>query len=149
MKQKSHYNQSGYRLIYMPEHERADMNGYVLEHIVMWEEANNRKIPEGFVVHHINRKRDDNTPSNLQVMSKAEHIALHHSGAKRTEQTKQKLSEWAKARLANKENHPQYKNIDIRTLQEEVQSGATVKSVCQKYGICRYTYYKKLKEITK
>ena len=149
MKQQARYNHSGYRLVYMPEHERSDINGYVFEHIVVWEKANNKKVPEGFVVHHINGKRDDNNPSNLKALSKAEHIFIHHAGAKRTEQTKQKLSEWAKTRFANKENHPQFKNIDIRILQEEVQNGATVKEVCQKYGICKYTYYKKIKEITK
>ena len=144
----AHYNQNGYRMKYMPKHERADMNGYVFEHIVVWENANGRKIPDGFVVHHINGKKDDNDPNNLKLLSRAEHVRLHRTGSKIAEQTKRKIGDRAKTRYANKENHPRYKNIDISILQEEVRSGATVKSVCQRYGINKSTYYKKIKEIT-
>src|SRR5687767_2500438 len=34
----------GYVMLNMPDHPRADSKGYVAEHIVVWEEANGRKL---------------------------------------------------------------------------------------------------------
>jgi len=45
----------------------------VREHIVVWEETNGRPLPEGWVVHHINGKRDDNRPENLMAMPGKNH----------------------------------------------------------------------------
>ena len=71
-------NKKGYVLILKPEHHRADKNGYVLEHIVVWEENNNKEIDKGQCIHHINGKKDDNRTENLQLMSIGEHSAFHN-----------------------------------------------------------------------
>ena len=42
-------SRKGYRLILKPEHSRADPNGYVLEHIFVFENAMGISIPKGAV----------------------------------------------------------------------------------------------------
>ena len=63
----------GYRLCLHPEHPRSDKRGYILEHILRWEEYHQRSLPEGWVVHHINGIRDDNRAKNLMAMPKRNH----------------------------------------------------------------------------
>lgn len=83
----------GYRLVLKPEHHRADRNGYVLEHILAFEEATGLIVPDGCCVHHLNGIKDDNRIENLCMMTHGAHTAMHHTGAKRTEETKRKISE--------------------------------------------------------
>jgi hypothetical protein len=138
----------GYRLVYMPEHPRADRSGYVFEHIVVWERYHNKQLPDGWVIHHIDMVKTNNVPENLMALTVSEHTILHHTGSKRTPETRQKISERAKERLKDKSKHWHYKEIDVLALSREVADGATVKSVCEKYNINKTTYYKKLKEAT-
>lgn len=63
----------GYILIYQPQHSRADCRGFVLEHLLVWEEANNRPLPPDWVVHHLNGVKDDNRPENLAGMHHSKH----------------------------------------------------------------------------
>lgn len=67
----------GYIAIYCPSHKRASKEGYVLEHILVAEEAIGRSLAPDEVVHHKNRIRDDNRVENLQVMTKHDHISYH------------------------------------------------------------------------
>ena len=71
-------NYKGYILILNRNHPRADMNGYVFEHIVVAEKSIGRDIGQDEIVHHINGIKDDNRPENLIVLSRAEHTALHN-----------------------------------------------------------------------
>ena len=43
--------------------------GYVLEHRQVWEQTHNKKVPENYVVHHLNGIPDDNRPENLVAVS--------------------------------------------------------------------------------
>lgn len=138
----------GYILVKCPDHPRADSKGYVFEHILVWETHHGKPVPDGYVVHHKDKDKTNNAPTNLVAMSNGEHTAMHHIGRKRSDETKKKISIWAKERLKDKRNHPRYKNIDILSLASEVSRGATIKSVCEKYNINKTTYYKKLKEIS-
>jgi len=63
----------GYVLIKRPDHSRANSNGYVPEHILVWERVNGRPLPEGWCVHHYNGIKDDNRPRNLVGMPRAKH----------------------------------------------------------------------------
>jgi hypothetical protein len=56
-------------MILMRDHPRARKNGYVLEHILVAEKMLGRALKPGEEVHHKNRKRADNRPSNLQIFS--------------------------------------------------------------------------------
>ena len=61
----------GYRWIWVKG------RGYAPEHHLVMEAITGRKIKKGEVVHHRNRDRADNRPSNLAVMTRAEHMDEH------------------------------------------------------------------------
>jgi len=68
----------GYVLILTPGHPRADVKGYVFEHIWVLEKALNRAVLSTEASHHINGKKDDNSPGNLMLFAtKAMHISYH------------------------------------------------------------------------
>ena len=78
-------NNHGYRLIYNPEHSRANHAGYVFEHILVMEKYLGRclkyygfKNKDNEVCHHIDRDKLNNDISNLKLMTDSEHIKLHH-----------------------------------------------------------------------
>lgn len=43
----------------------------------IWEKHNNKKIPEGYEIHHIDGNRNNNDPNNLMCVSIEEHIEIH------------------------------------------------------------------------
>lgn len=59
-----------------PEHPRAYSNGYVTEHILIWEKANNQQLPDNWIVHHLNGIKTDNRPENLLDMPSKKHALL-------------------------------------------------------------------------
>lgn len=72
-------NDQGYREIYMPDHRRARINGYVKEHILVYEEYHKCCLLSWAVIHHINEIRSDNRPENLMGLpSNRKHGQLHH-----------------------------------------------------------------------
>ena len=88
----------GYRQVLCKDHPRADKCGYVMEHIIVWEQFNKMSVPDGYVVHHINEIKTDNRPENLTIMERGKHTTMHHSGKACSEETKMKIS---KARMRN------------------------------------------------
>ena len=77
---KNHYNWkggkrscNGYKFITQPNHPRADRYGYVLEHIIIWEQTHNKPVPKGWIIHHLNGIRGDNRPENLMAVSRSKH----------------------------------------------------------------------------
>lgn len=54
-------------------------NNRVLLHQVVWAEANGATcVPKGYVVHHKDHNKNNNVPSNLELLSRRDH-ALHHA----------------------------------------------------------------------
>jgi hypothetical protein len=69
---------NGYIFIYKPKHHKSNSIGYVAEHIFLMEKHLKRKLKKGEVVHHKNKKRDDNRIENLEVMTTSNHSHLHN-----------------------------------------------------------------------
>jgi hypothetical protein len=71
----------GYVLIRAPDHPRQ-FNGYIYEHILVWE-ASNGPLADGYCVHHLNGDKQDNRLENLEAMTIGEHSHLHNSRRRR------------------------------------------------------------------
>jgi hypothetical protein len=78
-------DKDGYIYVYCPDHPAANAHGYIFEHRLVAEEMLGRLLDDNEVVHHKNDVRNDNRPENLEVMSRAEHMALHLRGYERAE----------------------------------------------------------------
>ena len=70
------------------------------------------KIPEGWVIHHINENHYDNEPINLQLITHADHTMLHQTGMKNcmygkhhTGEAKRKIAESSRGRKPNLGRH--------------------------------------------
>lgn len=71
---------NGYAYVLAYDHPNKDCRGYVLEHRIVAEQVIGRFLTEEEVVHHKDRNKSNNDPSNLQVMaSQSEHLKLHRS----------------------------------------------------------------------
>lgn len=69
----------GYVLLRMPDHPRADVRGYVYEHIIVAEQKYGRAILPTEEVHHRDEDKGNNDPSNLIVAEcKSEHQQRYH-----------------------------------------------------------------------
>jgi hypothetical protein len=77
---------SGYVYIRIPEHSRAKSNGYVAEHILVWEQTHHRTLPAGWVVHHLNGVKSDNRSENLVARPRGQHISQAEPYRKRIRQ---------------------------------------------------------------
>ena len=121
----------GYIRRFVPEHPNANSRGYVSEHRLVVEKHLGFILPKEFVVHHINGIKDDNRIENLAIMAFGAHSALH--GKMGRNQPKG-------------EQHYRYKKIDTEEVKRMRANGHTVKEICKKYEITKFTYYKKLKE---
>lgn len=72
-----------YNYAVVREHPNATKYGYVLEHRVVMENMIGRLLTADEVVHHKDHNRKNNDPSNLELMSWAEHSS-HHAVKGRT-----------------------------------------------------------------
>lgn len=61
----------------IPQHPKANKNGYVLEHRVVMENKIGRLLLENEEVHHIDENRHNNSPENLEIMIRGEHQRFH------------------------------------------------------------------------
>ena len=68
-----------------PKHPRAN-GGYIWEHILLWEQANGKELPRGWVIHHLNGIRDDNRLINLVALPDKKHRHILAAKAKRIQQ---------------------------------------------------------------
>ena len=68
----------GYVHIKMPEHPRANVDGYVQKSHLIAEKKLGRYLYPEEITHHKNGIRDDDRPENIEVMTRSEHTSLHH-----------------------------------------------------------------------
>jgi len=74
-----HVDRGGYVLVYAPNHPQAAANGCVREHRLVMERLLGRFLEPGEAVHHIDRNRKNNDPSNLRLFSThSDHMKLHN-----------------------------------------------------------------------
>lgn len=66
---------AGYVFILKQGHPRAHQ-GYVREHLLVWEESNKRSLPDNYVIHHLNGIKNDNRIENLVAMENKAHMRL-------------------------------------------------------------------------
>ena len=71
----------GYVVVLNKCHHRAS-NGYVMEHILVFEQHTGIKVPLGCDVHHINGNKQDNRIENLCLMTHRAHTILHNKEMK-------------------------------------------------------------------
>lgn len=67
----------GYIYVYFPDHPHATKEGYVMKRHLVMEQHIGKYIPEGYVVHHKNCKRNDNRIENLELMTLSAHTSHH------------------------------------------------------------------------
>ncbi|KKN71811.1 hypothetical protein LCGC14_0416650 [marine sediment metagenome] len=91
----------GYIMIHTPNHYRANSRSYVFEHILVWERVHNRKLPTGWVIHHLNGIKDDNRPENLVALKRGEHTHLEKPFKERIRTLEMKVELLEKALDAN------------------------------------------------
>lgn len=75
----------GRRLITVPRGQ--SLPDRVLEYRVIAAETIGRPLTDDEIVHHVNGDVTDNAPSNLQVMTQAEHAAIHAITRRRNAET--------------------------------------------------------------
>jgi endogenous inhibitor of DNA gyrase (YacG/DUF329 family) len=68
---KIYKHKTGYLMINLPQTKGIKYHRY------LWEKENGR-IPEGYVIHHINGIKTDNRLDNLQLMEAGAHSKLHN-----------------------------------------------------------------------
>lgn len=74
---------NGYRKTKDVSSDDADSKGYVYEHrAVLAKALNIDAIPKDYVVHHINGDKTDNSPDNLEMMTRSDHSKLHRHANK-------------------------------------------------------------------
>ena len=61
------------------QYPRVQTNGkrINLSHKIFCEYHNIESVPKGFVIHHIDENKDNNSIENLMLLSKSEHSKLH------------------------------------------------------------------------
>ena len=65
-------NSSGYKMIKMPNHPRANSWDFIVEHLAIWEKEHNKSLPADMIIVHLNGVKLDNSPENLHAMSRSD-----------------------------------------------------------------------------
>ena len=92
-------------------------------HRQIWEDSNKRKIPKGYVVHHIDENTFNNSPENLAIKERRQHQSEHvKEWLKNPEYLKKiksgllKAQEEAKKWHASKEGHEWHKKHWLKSI---------------------------------
>jgi hypothetical protein len=121
MSRKANYN---YRTVYQPSHPKADLMGYVAEHILIAEDMLGRSLKDGEVVHHRDFHRPNNSRENLRVITRKEHQQLPAYQARYLVETGQFEEFWTWYQENKDKSDPQ-RELEIRILHLEEKQKRT------------------------
>ena len=85
-------SEGGYIYVRSPSHPRARTNGYVPEHILIWEQIHNQPLPSDWVIHHLNGIGTDNRPENIIGLPDRKHRGVLAAKAQRIRDLERKLA---------------------------------------------------------
>lgn len=68
---------NGYIYTYKPQHRFATKDGYVMEHRLVLEQKLNRVLEPNEIAHHVNGRKDDNRPENIELTIRGQHTKNH------------------------------------------------------------------------
>ena len=72
---RARMNSSGYVERFLPVGKNVLIRR--MEHIIVWEIVNGKKVPDGWVIHHVDERKNNNDPSNLVALPPRIHRELH------------------------------------------------------------------------
>ena len=145
---------SGYIITSISGHRRYCQFNKSYLHRLIWEYFSGEKIPEGYIVHHKDGNKLNNTFSNLECISNSDHKRIHLKetiykyqyksedvigeknpfyGKKHSDYTKSKIS-LAKRSKCNFKGE----RVDPSIFVDEYYNGSSINEIANKYG---YTYY--------
>ena len=103
----------------------------------------NGPIPEGYIVHHDNENKLDNSPKNLIMMTRGEHSKLHNKGKHYTDETKQKISIAQQGNYKGEGNGmSKLTTIDVKAIKTWLLLGYTVKELATLFEVCETTIFR-------
>ncbi|MEW6095577.1 MAG: HNH endonuclease signature motif containing protein [bacterium] len=121
------------------------------EHRVVWEK-NYGKIPQGYEIHHINGKKDDNRIENLEIMLSSEHKSKHSRfRSEESRKIMQKIAkemwatgkmDWMKERKGEK--HPCWRKLPIKEILSLYKKGLSPNKIEKLLNINKRTIQKRL-----
>lgn len=79
---KPYNTKEGYKQIYKPKNPEARENGYAPEHRIVAAKMVGRPLRPDEIVHHKDGNKQNNRRSNLQIVTRSQHYAIHHAKRK-------------------------------------------------------------------
>lgn len=76
-----YFYHKGYVFILQPDHPKATENGYVKRARLVLEEKLGRYLLPGMFPHHENEIKDDDSPGNLEEVTRSRHVRLHRGAS--------------------------------------------------------------------
>jgi hypothetical protein len=70
-KSKPYLDKKGYVQVFRPDHPNCWADGWTPEHRLVMSEKLGRPLTQDEVVHHLNGRRDDNRPENLELWTRS------------------------------------------------------------------------------
>lgn len=106
--------------------EKVNKQGYmedagVLIHRAIYE-AYYGEIPKGYIIHHKDGNKLNNSIENLECLTRAEHASLHYKGVPKSDEMKRKSSETKMGHTVSEETREKIrKKLKGRPLSEETK----------------------------